>query len=244
MSIINNVFTQEVQNNIEKITYSLTIGDNMVKQEKIKNILRPLGFTTFKTGTNRICAFNEDHPDFAFKFAIDKRGIEDNEADVVIFDDPFVRGYVTPIYETNGLIEIAQRVKPFTSRRDFEENVDQIKSILSYLSDEYLLDDVGEIQWANWGIDAYGNAVILDFAYLERLEGMDLTCINRDPVTGRVCGADLGYNDTLTALQCPVCGARRTFADVKNTIDQSDRMMREINKTNEIANSWDADDYE
>lgn len=242
MSIISSIIPQGVQDRIHDITYSLTIGDNGIKQEKIKGILREIGMNTFKTGTNRICAFDERYPEYAFKFAIDKRGVEDNNADAEIFEDPFVRGYVTAIYETNGLVEIAQRVKPFTSKRDFDNNVEQIQATLDHLGDKYLLDDVGEIQWANWGIDEYNNVVILDFAYLAELDGLDLTCVNRNPHTGRVCGADLEYNDTLTALQCPECGARRTFADVKNTVDESTVFMRNVAKTN--SDSWNADDYE
>lgn len=232
--IIEQIIPESKQNEIRGIVYSLDTGDNSEKQDAIKRILRSCGINQFRTGTNRICGYIDAYPEFAIKVAIDKRGVEDNDADIDLSEDCDLQGYVTPIYEANGLIEIAHRVKPFLSYADFKKHEDEAAQTLNTLSEKYLLDDVGPSQWANWGYCEELGCVIIDFAYLVRLEALDFTCCK--PLdNGSECQGQLEYNNTMTALVCPECGATRTFGDIKNRDTNAianAAMMRSIDKFN------------
>jgi hypothetical protein len=116
---------------------------------------------------------------------------------------------------------------------DFKLRRTDIETILSNLSQDYLLGDVGIINknYTNWGIRDNGEVVILDYAYIHRGTEKLFTC--------EVCGCGiLRYDSTYTKLKCSNvsnCNAEFNYIQRKAVQgDQVDLDMIEECKNNSI----------
>lgn len=212
--LIYSVFNEAAIEAIEEVVHS-TINDNSVRQNKIKDIMRSLGFRMFRTGTNRITGYHPSNDTVVYKVAIDIMGVKDNNSDVPLSQDVHLAQDITSIYEClDGIVLVAERVKQFESKAEMEPYRDAILRTIMRVQEKYLPDDIGEEQFMNYGLSLlYNRPVILDFAYLVLLEDLDLTCDGRGDNN---CGTDLVYNSSISELVCPRCGKSFTFYEIKN----------------------------
>ncbi|MGL5750288.1 MAG: hypothetical protein ACRCXT_07170 [Paraclostridium sp.] len=218
--LIYDVFNEAAIEAIEEIINS-SINDNSVRQNKIKDIMRALGFRMFRTGTNRITGYHPSNETVVYKVAIDAMGIKDNMEDVPLSQDMHLAQDITAIYEClDGIVLVAERVKQFESKAEMEPYRDAILRIIMRVQEKYLPDDIGEEQFMNYGLSLlYNRPVILDFAYLVLLENLDLTCDGRGDSK---CGEELVYNSKISELVCPKCGKAFTFYEIKNRRNKQD----------------------
>ena len=157
-------------------------------------------------GTNRLAVLIDN---YVFKIALDKWGMRDNLNEFTVSQE--LQPYVVKTYETNELISVCEYVT-LISREEFEEQKDVIRSILSILAESYLLGDVGTVSknFCNWGYRDNGELVILDFAYIYRVQGDELLCSKDQSI--------LEYDENFHNLRCPTCGKKYTFMDVRRKI--------------------------
>ena len=219
-SIISEVFDSETLEFFEKVATS-NVADNAVKQGGIREKLESLGFSKFGAGTNRLCAFHDKYPDFAFKLAIDRRGIADNLSDAELFQDQELVPYITELYETNGIVEVSEKVIGIRTKAEIKEKLDEVGKILKKLINIYLLDDIWVTSFMNWGYSNKRNKmVILDYAYMCRKDKLYLKCTKKMP-DGSRCGGELNYTRNMLEMKCPICGRHYSFGELKATANKS-----------------------
>ena len=155
---------QECLRDIAAVCTTMRINSYHHKMLIVQQLLLKHGvkFSVLGGATNRLTLFIDG---YTFKFAMDHQGFEDNFIEYSICRE--LQPYVTKTYETNGYVLVAECVKPMT-RTDFKLRKSDIERILSTLSQDYLLGDVGYTKknYTNWGIRDDGSVVILDYAYI------------------------------------------------------------------------------
>ena len=227
-SKIKQLFCDELLNLCAVTCDTMRINSSQHKMLIIQQLLKKydIPFSVLGGATNRIALYIDR---YAVKFAVDHQGYVDNLVEYSISRE--LQPYVTKSYETNGYILVAESVKTM-SLDDFKLRRADIETILSNLSQDYLLGDVGIIgrDYTNWGIRDNGEAVILDYAYIHRGTEKLFTC--------EVCGCGvLRYDATFTKLKCsnPHCGAEFTYTQRKAVQgDQIDLDMIEECKEDSI----------
>lgn len=216
---------------IDAISRDVLIPDNNTKVNKISEALTKYNvpFQELGPGTNRFAVFIDG---YVFKFALDKDGKRDNLAEFSMSQE--LQPFVIKVYECNGLIIVTEYVTVI-SREEFMNSKDQIRETLSYLSEGYLLGDVGCVtkNFVNWGYRDDGSLVILDFAYIYRILGNEMTCggLNKDDT---ICKELLEYDENFNNLICPRCRKTYTFHDIRRKISK-DYETRELNAIKQIA---------
>lgn len=227
-SKIKQLFCDDLLNLCAVTCDTMRINSSQHKMLIIQQLLKKydIPFSVLGGATNRIALYIDR---YAVKFAVDHQGYVDNLVEYSISRE--LQPYVTKSYETNGYILVAESVKTM-SLDDFKLRRADIETILSNLSQDYLLGDVGIIgrNYTNWGIRDNGEAVILDYAYIHRGTEKLFTC--------EVCGCGiLRYDATFTKLKCsnPYCGAEFTYTQRKAVQgDQIDLDMIEECKADSI----------
>ena len=192
---------------------SIDIDDNNIKVDIIMKLLGSDRFYELGPGTNRFAVVGPD--DLCHKIALDRRGIVDNLTEFKRAPDI---AWCTPkVYETNGLIDVCERVELITPD-DFRNSRGVILDICKELSKTYIFEDIGYAprNFCNWGIRPYSDElVILDTGYMIPRAG------NEDAMTCPVCGAPLDYNSTYTGFIChdSRCNTKFSFIDVYRRLD-------------------------
>lgn len=180
-------------------------------------------------GTNRFAILIDG---YVFKIAMDKAGIRDNLAEFSLSQE--LQPFVIKVYECNGLIITTEYVTVI-SKEEFNNSKEEIRHILSYLSEGYLLGDVGSINknYMNWGYRDDGSLIILDFAYIYRVLGEEMLCngVNKD---GSICEAILEYDENFDKLICPNCRKKYTFHDIRRRISK-EYESKELETIKQIA---------
>lgn len=205
-----NEFIDEKTSDLLYKVYTTRNTHNNTKAQMIQDVLDVAGIenTLLGPGTNRV-AFLIDG--YVFKFAMDSWGWKDNLNELASTKE--LQPYVIKTYESNGLINVCEYVT-LMSTDEFEdrrvENI--IKTTLSILSSSYLLGDVGYTpkNFTNWGYRENGDIVILDYAYIYRVENRDILCSHD--------GAVLEYNPMFTGMKCPECNSKYEFMDIRRRI--------------------------
>ena len=216
---------------VSEIASNRRIADANEKADMIADVMEKYGFVEIGTGTNRI-AFLKDG--YVYKVALDMRGFIDNISEYkrsIEFPKYFFKVYevlsVTKKYKHQGttytttttpimICEYCELINEST----FVERKAEIKSILEYLSQYYIMDDVGltNKNYCNWGlrhiIDSNGERdelVILDNAYFYPIR-------NNYNILRCSCGAPIKLNSNFTGYLCSnhSCGMTYTVAEILN----------------------------
>jgi hypothetical protein len=207
-SRIHQFFSQTLLKEIYNICRNSTVSDNNLKVAAMIETLNRhnMDFVELGPGTNRLAILIDN---YVFKLALDKWGMRDNLNEFTVSQE--LQPYVVKTYETNELISVCEYVTVI-SREEFEDNKDAIRQILSILAEGYLLGDVGTVMknFANWGYRDDGELVILDFAYIYRVQGDELLCSQDQSI--------LEYDENFHNLKCPHCHRKYTFIDVRRRI--------------------------
>lgn len=227
-SRINEFIPVEVSEEIRKITHDVTTSDNNEKSKRISDTLRKhdINFIELGTGTNRKAVLIDG---YVFKIAMDFEGERDNANEYAMSKE--LQPFVVKVYETNDLICVTEYIT-LISRDEFNmvDKKFEILNILSQLSGSYLLGDVGydTKNFANWGSRDNGQLVILDFAYIYRVQGPEMYCTYCEN------SGFLQYDSLFNSLQCSSCGRTQTFSEVRSRITTVHE-LGEINRVKEAS---------
>jgi hypothetical protein len=209
-SRLNNEIPDDAKIALYKITADASIIDCNEKADLISAIMTNLGFVEIGCGTNRI-AFRKHN--YVFKVALDKRGWIDNISEYkrsIEFPQYFMK-----VYETNREIVVCEYCE-LISEDYFMTHKDQVKQILSILSNYYIMDDVGLTtkNFCNWGIRTTTSGdevmVLIDNAYFYPLRNKEMiTCS---------CGSRIVPSDDFTYYKCSnsACTLHYSVAEILN----------------------------
>ena len=188
-----------------------------LKYSMIDNILVPRGFKKMASGTNRVTYRCLNDYRVVLKVAIDKVGLSDNGNEYR--NQHQLKPFVTKCFEISpcGTVGLFERVVPITSREEFINLSDDIFDLINNLIGKYVLEDIGEKFYMNYGLREGFGPVLLDYPYVFELDGRKLICNVPEPMSPKgYCGGeidyDLGYND----LVCRRCGKRYLAIDLKS----------------------------
>lgn len=179
------------------------------KYKYIDEIMKRRGFVKFGAGTNRtVYRFLEDQS-FLAKIAYDSVGMGDNPAE--FHNQQFLKPFVPKTFEIDpsGVIALAERVNPITSREEFYSVADDVFTLIDeFLVGEYVLADIGSNFFMNYGIRKNFGVVLLDYTYCYPLDGNKLYCNKPDPAqpSGK-CEGEIDYDAGFNHLYCKRCGA-------------------------------------
>lgn len=179
------------------------------KYKFIDEIMKRRGFVKFGAGTNRtVYRFLEDQS-FLAKIAYDSVGMGDNPAE--FHNQQFLKPFVPKTFEIDpsGVIALAERVNPITSREEFYSVADDVFTLIDeFLVGEYVLADIGSNFFMNYGIRKNFGVVLLDYTYCYPLDGNKLYCNKPDPTqpSGK-CEGEIDYDAGFNHLYCKRCGA-------------------------------------
>ena len=216
-SRIHQFLPEDCMKELNKVKRDVLISDNNKKIDLFCAILDKyeVPYTELGGGTNRFAIMIDN---YAFKIAMDKDGEKDNWMEFSLTQE--LQPFVVKCYECNGLILVTEYVNLVT-RDEFMSNKEEMRLILSYIAQGYLLGDVGTIpkNFTNWGYRDSGEWVILDFAYLYRIRGEEMKCghVNK---SGDVCEAFLEYDYDYSSLRCPKCGHKYIFNEIRGRISK------------------------
>ena len=189
--------------------------DNNVQADRIVQILGD-SFQELGTGTNRIALVRDG---YVFKIALDRRGIIDNLAEYKRSAE--APQYLAKCYETNRIVAISEYVN-LMSYQEYIDNKSKIREILTRLSSEYVIKDLGLTpkNYCNWGYRDDGSIVALDYAYMYPIKGNEnaLRCS---------CGGHICLDSTFTFYKCDnsACGLKYSAMEILNKMNlDSERM--------------------
>lgn len=214
---------------IEQLKYiatSVSLSGKIEKKYKmIDDIMTARGFKKFHSGTNRVVYRYLEDQSFVAKIAVDRVGMGDNPAE---FRNQFLlKPFATKCFEVSpcGTVGFFERVQPLTSRKEFEYIAEDVYNLLvTKVIGQYVLEDIGERYFMNYGIRVGFGVVLLDYPYVFELDGNKIHC-NRPIIPGTkfpVCDGLIDYDDGFNNLVCTRCGktflAKELEADKKNNL--------------------------
>ena len=209
-SRIKEEFSEEDLDFLHGLVYSGYFDSNNDKADAILFRFKDRGFVELAPATNRFALLRGE---YVYKFALDRYGIKDNNNEFNLSEE--LQPFVTKTYETNGYILIAEYVN-LISENEFMDSKENIRMILSHLSEDWLFSDVGTItkNFTNWGYTSDGQLVILDYGYFYKKDPKILFCESD--------GGSLVYDENFDQLRCTSCGRKYNVVDIKYRMDISE----------------------
>ena len=213
-SRILQYFPSELLVQLYLITTAHNVNNND-KTPKIVELLKEFNvpFTPLGNGTNRYGILVDG---YAIKIALDGAGRMDNRREFRYAKKLYP--YVVKVYECleNGLLAVFEYVTIF-SYDEYLANQEDMRDILSEISHQYLIGDIGvsTANYVNWGTRQTGQICIMDFAYIYSLSyrGFQCTCEDHG-----ILEFDQDYN----ILICPFCKKKWEFSDIRRRISKED----------------------
>ena len=192
------------------------------KYEMINRILNPRGFKLLGRGTNRCAYKHYEFPNIVLKVPIDKVGMSDgfNEYQNQWLLQPFVAK--TFEIHPSG-ISLHERVQPLTSHRELELLADDYFNLVTKVFiGKYVMEDIGEQYFMNWGVRPGFGLVLLDYPYLFELDIAKLRCNAPDPKNPyNVCMGEIDYDMGFNHLYCRKCGKRYAARELGKSIENN-----------------------
>lgn len=207
------------------IKHLILRNKNDMKIKALNSIMKAKGFSRLSGGTNRIVYRYYEDPSFVLKVALDRVGLNDNNAE--FRNQQYLKPYVCKIFNSTpcGTMATIERVLPITSKEEFQEISDAVFEIITdRLIGKYVAEDIGKAYFLNWGIRSGFGPVLLDYPYVYRLDGAKLFCINRDEF-GRQCGGLIDYDNGFNKLICTKCGRRYFASDLQDDNPANDLVI-------------------
>lgn len=193
------------------------------KYAMIDSILTPRGFKKMASGTNRVTyRFLNDY-NIVLKVAIDKVGLSDNGNEYK--NQHLLKPFVTKCFDVSpcGTVGLFERVVPITSREEFENIAEDVFDLINNLIGKYVLEDIGEKFYMNYGLREGFGPVLLDYPYVFELDGRKLICNVTDPLEPLgYCGGEIDYDLGYNNLICTKCGKRYLATELKSN-EKSDK---------------------
>lgn len=186
------------------------------KYKMIDNILVPRGFKKMASGTNRVVYRYLNDYRVVLKVAIDKVGLSDNGNEYK--NQQLLKPFVSKCFEVSpcGTVGLFERVVPITSREEFINLSDSIFDLINNIIGKYVLEDIGEKYYMNYGLREGFGPVLLDYPYVFELDGRKLICNVQDPLDPKgYCGGEIDYDVGYDNLICTKCGKRYLATELK-----------------------------
>lgn len=194
------------------------------KYAMIDSIMTNRGFRKMASGTNRVTYRYLNDYSIVIKIAIDKVGLSDNWNEYK--NQQLLKPFVTKCFEVSpcGTVGLFERVVPITSREEFVYISDDIFDLINNLIGKYVLEDIGEKFYMNYGLREGFGPVLLDYPYVFELDGRKLICNVPDPLEPKgYCGGEIDYDVGYNDLVCKKCGKRYLATDLKSDESSSDK---------------------
>lgn len=187
------------------------------KYMMIDQILNPRGFKKMASGTNRVTyRFLNDYR-IVLKVAIDKVGLSDNGNEYR--NQHLLKPFVTKCFEVSpcGTVGLFERVVPITSREEFINISEDVFDLINNLIGKYVLEDIGEKYYMNYGLREGFGPVLLDYPYVFELDGRKLICNAPEPLDPQgYCRGEIDYDVGFNNLICTKCGKRYLATELKS----------------------------
>lgn len=197
---IGYYLSQEDIKYLNKIATSLKWSGNINKKYKaMDDLMRSRGFLKYACGTNRRVYRCIENDFILFKIALDRVGIEDNPKE--LFNQHLLKPFVTKMFECTpcGTISCVERVKPIKTRTEFISVAGDVFDMLhKKVIGKYILEDIGDSAFMNYGIREGFGVVLLDYPYLYETDLSKLKC--------NECSGYIDYDTGLNTLHCQECG--------------------------------------
>ena len=209
---------------LNKIATSLKYSSKpKEKYVMINQILEPRGFKKMASGTNRVVYRCLNDYRVVLKVAIDRVGLSDNGNEYRV--QHLLKPFVTKCFEVSpcGTVGLFERVVPITSREEFINISDDIFDLINNLIGKYVLEDIGEKFYMNYGLREGFGPVLLDYPYVFELDGRKLICNVQDPLTGEFCRGEVDYDIGYNNLICKKCGKRYLATELKSEENNPDK---------------------
>lgn len=211
----------DVMKDMNKVCQSKRTTDNNEKAKMMLNVLdkHEIDYEQLGAGTNRLAVLIDG---YVFKLALDRWGLQDNKNEYTTSKE--LQPFVAKTYECNenGLVLVGEYVTVLSKDEFNDEAVkNEMRKILGLISWDYLLDDVGVVvkNFMNWGYRDDGQLVILDYAYVYRIEGEEMICGNILD-DNNICSTMLEYDGyNFDRIHCPSCKKKFTAMDIRRRID-------------------------
>lgn len=205
---------------LNKIATSLKYSSKpKEKYAMIDNIMTNRGFKKMASGTNRVTYRCLNDYRVVIKIAIDKVGLSDNGNEYR--NQQILKPFVTKCFEVSpcGTVGLFERVVPITSREEFLNISDDIFDLINNLIGKYVLEDIGEKFYMNYGLREGFGPVLLDYPYVFELDGRKLICNVPEPMSQKgYCGGEIDYDLGYNNLICKRCGKRYLATELKSDI--------------------------
>ena len=217
---VYNFLTEHDIQSLYNIATSKRYSANLqMKYKQMNRILNPRGFTVFHRGTNRVAYKYMEDRNILLKAGVDKAGTRDAMREFQ--NQQILKPFVTKIFDAHPLgISICERVVPITSYSEFAQMAKQYYDLMTkFFIGRYIMKDVGEQYFMNWGIRLGFGLVLLDYPYLYELDDSKLICRAKDLINPNIpcCGEidyDLGFNN----LVCTKCGMKYNAEDLARLV--------------------------
>ena len=194
-------------------------GDTQKKIKYIDETLYPYGFKRLAGGTNRVVYKYLEDTSFVLKVAFDKTGLTNNPDEFK--NQALLKPFVNKIFSVSqcGTIATCERVIPIRSRQEFTTIAGDVFDVIANkFIGKYILEDIGDIWFKNWGIRSGFGPVLLDYPYLYKADLNGLYC-NEMTSLGLPCGGQIDYDDGFNILYCTRCGKRHKAKQVGKAIE-------------------------
>lgn len=200
---------------LRKIATDKVVTSLKKKLPMIHDIMTNRGFIKLSGGTNRVVYIHRSYPDIVVKIAFDKTGINDNPAEYRL--QKIISPICTKCYEMSdcGTVGLFERVQPITNIEMYNTVRKDIKFLISCIINiGYVLADVGDSFFMNWGIRSGFGPVLLDYPNIHRIDKTKLKCdkILEDGI--QRCNGEICYDDKDDFLICSRCGKQYTSKDI------------------------------
>lgn len=200
---------------LRKIATDKVVTSLKKKLPMIHDIMTNRGFIKLSGGTNRVVYIHRSYPDIVVKIAFDKTGINDNPAEYRL--QKIISPICTKCYEMSdcGTVGLFERVQPITNIEMYNTVRKDIKFLISCIINiGYVLADVGDSFFMNWGIRSGFGPVLLDYPNIHRIDKTKLRCdkILEDGI--QRCNGEICYDDKDDFLICSRCGKQYTSKDI------------------------------
>lgn len=217
-----------------QIATDMKLSANLVEKiKKMNAVLRPKGFERFGNGTNRIVYRSVYDSSILLKVAIDKVGLGDALREME--NQSKLAPFVTKIFDVHpsGIVASVERVIPIKSHKVLSLlSEDFYNLITKVFVGKFVMEDIGDEYFMNWGIREGFGLVLLDFPYLYELDGNKLICRAKNKLNPNIpCLGEIDYDIGFNHLVCKRCGMEYRAKDMAKLINERGIEMVRSNNT-------------
>jgi hypothetical protein len=224
------MLTQSDIDELYRIATSVRLsGTPRKRYQLIDNIMHNRGFRKLSAGTNRVAYEPIFANNFIVKVAYDSVAINDSKRE--FYNQNFLKPFCTKVFEVSpcGTIGVFERVNPITN---IEESLSVAKDLYDLINDhiigKYVLDDIGNLSYQNYGFRYGFGPVILDFPYMYEVDPKKIYCVKPNPKdpTG-YCNGPIDYDRGFNRLICKKCGAVYKSYELAKKIEYKNEFIKE-----------------